>query len=163
VTDFELQIVQLPHGAGLPLPAYQSAAAAGMDLIAAVSDTDPVAIAPGHHVMIPTGITIALPNGTEGQVRPRSGLAAKHGITVLNAPGTIDADYRGEVQVLLVNHGDTEFLVTRGMRIAQLVVAPIIQATVRLVVSLDETKRGNGGFGSTGTKNFEAASLKRWT
>ena len=113
--------------------------------------------------MIPTGITIALPNGTEGQVRPRSGLAAKHGITVLNAPGTIDADYRGEVQVLLVNHGDTEFLVTRGMRIAQLVVAPIIQATVRLVVSLDETKRGNGGFGSTGTKNFEAASLKRWT
>lgn len=158
VTDFELQIVQLPHGAGLPLPAYQSAAAAGMDLIAAVPEGEIVTIAPGHHAMIPTGITMALPNGTEGQVRPRSGLAAKHGVTVLNAPGTIDADYRGEVQVLLVNHGNTVFAVTRGMRIAQLVVAPVIQAAVRLVDKLGDTKRGNGGFGSTGTKICDPAS-----
>ncbi len=157
MTDFELQIVQLPHGVGLPLPAYQSASAAGMDLIAAVPDSEPITIAPGRHAMIPTGIAMALPNGTEGQVRPRSGLAAKHGVTVLNSPGTIDADYRGEVQVLLINHGSAAFAVTRGMRIAQLIVAPVGQATVRLTDKLDETRRGNGGFGSTGTKICDTA------
>lgn len=155
MTDLELQIVQLPHSAGLPLPAYQSTTAAGMDLIAAVPENDAITIAPGRHVMVPTGIVIALPNGTEGQVRPRSGLAAKHGVTILNAPGTIDSDYRGEVQVLLINHGAEAFVVTRGMRIAQLVVAPVAQATVRPVDKLDETARGSGGFGSTGTKSVD--------
>ena len=155
MTDFELQIVQLPHGAGLPLPAYQTASAAGMDLMAAIPDNEPMVIAPGHHVMVPTGIVIALPDGTEGQVRPRSGLAAKNGVTILNAPGTIDSDYRGEVCVLLINHGRESFAITRGMRIAQLVVAPIVQASVRSVDKLDETTRGSGGFGSTGTKSVD--------
>lgn len=157
MTDLELQIVQLPHGAGLPLPAYQSTTAAGMDLIAAVPENESITIAPGRHVMVPTGLIIALPNGTEGQVRPRSGLAAKHGVTILNAPGTIDSDYRGEVQVLLINHGAETFIVTRGMRIAQLVVAPVVQAIVRPVDKLDETARGSGGFGSTGTKSVDTA------
>ena len=152
MTDLELQIVQLPHGKGLPLPAYQTANAAGMDLMAAVPDDKPIMIAPGRHVMVPTGIVIALPDGTEGQVRPRSGLAAKNGITVLNSPGTIDSDYRGEVNVLLINHGTETFAVTRGMRIAQLIVAPVLQVAVRLVDNLSETARGIGGFGSTGTK-----------
>lgn len=151
MTGLELQIVQLPHGRGLPLPAYQTARAAGMDLIAAVPDDNPVMIAPGRHVMVPTGIVIALPEGTEGQVRPRSGLAAKNGVTVLNSPGTIDSDYRGEVNVLLINHGTETFTVTRGMRIAQLVVANVLQVDVRLVDNLDVTARGSGGFGSTGT------------
>lgn len=155
MTDFELQIVQLPHGTDLPLPAYQSANAAGMDLMAAVPEHEPVTIPPGRHVMIPTGIAIALPTGTEGQVRPRSGLAAKNGVTILNSPGTIDSDYRGEVQVLLINHGSAAFIVTRGMRIAQLVVAPVTQATVRLTDKLGETARGSGGFGSTGTKSVD--------
>ena len=155
MSDLELQIVQLPHAAGLPLPAYQTANAAGMDLIAAVPESEAVTIAPGQFVMIPTGIVIALPNGTEGQVRPRSGLAAKHGVTILNAPGTIDSDYRGEVCVLLINHGAEAFAVTRGMRIAQLVVAPVSQALVRLMDKLDETARGSGGFGSTGTKSVD--------
>jgi len=151
VTDLDLQIVQLPHGKGLPLPAYQTAKAAGMDLIAAIPENEPVTIAPGRHVMVPTGLIIALPDGTEGQVRPRSGLAAKHGVTVLNAPGTVDSDYRGEVCVLLINHGSETFAVTRGMRIAQLIVAPVARASVRLVDKLAETARGSGGFGSTGT------------
>lgn len=155
MTDLELQIVQLPHAAGLPLPAYQTANAAGMDLIAAVPESEPVTIAPGQFVMIPTGVVIALPNGTEGQVRPRSGLAAKHGVTILNAPGTIDSDYRGEVCVLMINHGAAAFAVTRGMRIAQLIVAPVSQAVVRLMDKLDETARGSGGFGSTGTKSVD--------
>ena len=155
MTDLELQIVQLPHAAGLPLPAYQTANAAGMDLIAAVPEDEPVTIAPGQFVMLPTGLVIALPNGTEGQVRPRSGLAAKHGVTILNAPGTIDSDYRGEVCVLMINHGTAAFAVTRGMRIAQLVVAPVSQAVVRLMDKLDETARGSGGFGSTGTKSVD--------
>ena len=155
MTDLDIQILQLPHGAGLPLPAYQTAAAAGLDLIAAVPDGQPVAIAPGAYTIIPTGIAIALPEGTEGQVRPRSGLAAKHGVTVLNAPGTIDSDYRGEVQVLLINHGKAPFLVERGMRIAQLVIASVALASVHTVQKLPETDRGNGGFGSTGTKSVD--------
>ncbi|AXK84116.1 dUTP diphosphatase [Pseudolabrys taiwanensis] len=142
--------MRLPHGYDLPLPAYQTAHAAGADLLAAVPDDAPLTIAPGSRALVPTGIAIALPVGTEAQVRPRSGLAVKHGLTVLNAPGTIDADYRGEVQVLLVNHGGDPVVVTRGMRIAQMIVAPVLQMVLREVASLDETARGAGGFGSTG-------------
>jgi dUTP pyrophosphatase len=145
-----VRIARLPHGADLPLPSYQSAFAAGLDLYAAVPADTPVVIAPGSYVKIPTGITLALPPGTEGQVRPRSGLAAQHGVTLLNTPGTIDADYRGEVSVLLINHGGAPFEVTRGMRIAQLVVADIVRVTVREAEELDGTERGAGGFGSTG-------------
>ena len=145
-----VRIARLPHGADLPLPSYQSAFAAGLDLYAAVPADAPVVLAPGSYAKIPTGITLALPPGTEGQVRPRSGLAAQHGVTLLNTPGTIDADYRGEVSVLLINHGDAPFEVTRGMRIAQLVVADIVRVTVREAEELDNTERGAGGFGSTG-------------
>ena len=148
-----VQIMRLPHSAGLPLPAYQSAAAAGFDLIAAVPADAPLTIAPGRYAAVPTGIAIALPPGTEAQVRPRSGLARNHGVTVLNAPGTVDADYRGEVQVLLINHGDDSFVITRGMRIAQLVVGHVIRATLCEVETLDETLRGKAGFGSTGTSS----------
>ena len=144
----ELRIMRLAHGRDLPLPSYQSALAAGLDLLAAV-DT-PLTIASGGRALVPTGIAIALPEGFEAQVRPRSGLAARHGLTVLNAPGTIDADYRGELQVLLVNLGSESVTVTRGMRIAQLVVAAVARAQLREVASLDETSRGSGGFGSTG-------------
>jgi dUTP pyrophosphatase len=150
VSDIELRVMRLPHAAGLPLPAYQSEQAAGMDLVAAVPTDSPVVIAPGRYAMIPTGICIALPAGTEGQVRPRSGLAAKHGVTVLNSPGTIDADYRGEVKIMLINHGSEPFTVARGTRVAQLIVARYVFSRVRLVDSLDQTTRGDGGFGSTG-------------
>lgn len=146
----EVRVTRLPHGYNLPLPAYQTAHAAGADLLAAVPDDAPLTIAPGSRALVPTGIAIALPIGTEAQVRPRSGLAAKHGLTVLNAPGTIDADYRGEVQVLLINLGSESVAITRGMRIAQLIIAPVLQMALREVVSLDETQRGAGGFGSTG-------------
>lgn len=146
----KVHVQQLLHGEGLPLPAYQSLHAAGLDLLAAVPDNTPIMIAPGKYALIPTGIVIALPDGFEAQVRPRSGLAAKHGVTVLNAPGTIDADYRGEVRVLLINHGDAPFAVRRGERIAQLVIAPVIRAELVTAVSLSETGRGGGGFGSTG-------------
>ena len=146
----EVQVVRLPHGADLPLPAYQSAAAAGLDLVAAVPINDPVTIAPGRYAKVPTGIAIALPPGTEGQVRPRSGLAAKHGVTVLNSPGTIDADYRGEVSVLLINHGTERFTIERGMRIAQLLIAKVAEISIKEVHILDETERGSAGFGSTG-------------
>jgi dUTP pyrophosphatase len=146
-----LRIARLPHGADLPLPAYQSAFAAGLDLYAAVPADAPIVLAPGAQATIPTGITLALPPGTEGQVRPRSGLAARHGVTVLNTPGTIDADYRGEVAVVLINHGQVSFEVARGMRIAQLVVAPILRVTVSEVEHLEDTDRGSGGFGSTGS------------
>jgi dUTP pyrophosphatase len=131
--------MRVPHGADLPLPAYQSDLAAGLDLCAALPADTPVVLAPGAHAMIPTGIVVALPTGTEGQVRPRSGLAARHGVTVLNAPGTIDADYRGEVCAVLINHGDAPFEVTRGMRIAQLVVAPVLRATVSETEHVDES------------------------
>ena len=146
----EIQIMQLPHGQDLALPSYQSALAAGLDLIAAVPADKPLTLAPGARALIPTGIAIALPPGTEAQVRPRSGLAVKHGLTVLNAPGTIDADYRGEVQVLLINLGSEQVAISRGMRIAQLVIATVARAHLIQVVTLAETKRGSGGFGSTG-------------
>lgn len=146
----DVRIMRLAHGHDLPLPTYQSALAAGLDLLAAVPDKAPLTIAPGARALVPTGIAIALTAGAEAQVRPRSGLAAKHGLTVLNAPGTIDADYRGEVQVLLINHGNDSVVITRGMRIAQLVFAPVIKVLLREVATLDETQRGAGGFGSTG-------------
>lgn len=143
-------IVRLPHGADLPLPAYQSALAAGLDLLAAVPADAPVEIAPGHRALLPTGIAIALPEGCEAQVRPRSGLALRHGVTVLNTPGTIDADYRGEIQIILVNLGTESFVINRGMRIAQLVIAPISHVKLVETTSLDSTERSVGGFGSTG-------------
>jgi dUTP pyrophosphatase len=152
MSDVEVRVTRLPHGADLPLPSYQSAAAAGLDLMAAVAADAPVAIAPGRWVAIPTGLALALPPGTEGQVRPRSGLAAQHGVTVLNAPGTIDADYRGEVKVLLVNLGPEPFTVTRGMRIAQLVIASATRARLIEAADLATTGRGAGGFGSTGVR-----------
>ncbi len=146
----EIRVLRLPHAAGLPLPAYQSALAAGLDLLAAVPAEAPVSIAPGGRAMIATGIAVALPRGCEGQIRPRSGLAARHGVTVLNAPGTIDADYRGEVQVILINHGVAPFVVSRGMRIAQLVIARVERAALIEVDNLDATERACGGIGSTG-------------
>jgi len=142
--------MRLAHGRDLPLPAYQSAHAAGLDLLAAVPDTAPITLMPGARALVPTGIAIALPEGYEGQVRPRSGLAARHGIGIVNAPGTIDADYRGEVQVLLINLGSESVVVSRGMRIAQLVIAPVVRAHIVEAESLDKTSRGSGGFGSTG-------------
>ncbi|WP_281926907.1 dUTP diphosphatase [Roseibium album] len=143
-----LQLKRLEHGKDLPLPAYQSELAAGLDLLAAVDD--PVILAPGQRALVPTGLSMALPAGFEAQVRPRSGLAAKHGVTVLNTPGTIDADYRGEVKVILINLGDAPFEITRGERIAQMVIAPVLQAEITEVAVLSDTKRGVGGFGSTG-------------
>jgi dUTP pyrophosphatase len=150
VSTIDVRVLRLPHGHDLPLPSYQSAHAAGLDLLAAVPADAPLNLAPGARALIPTGIAIALPAGHEAQVRPRSGLAARHGVTVLNAPGTIDADYRGEIQVLLVNLGGEALAITRGMRIAQLVVASVARAALREVSALDETERGGGGFGSTG-------------
>jgi dUTP pyrophosphatase len=150
MNTIEVKVMRLSHGADLPLPEYQSAQAAGLDLFAAVPADAPLLIAPGGRANVPTGIAIALPAGSEAQVRPRSGLSAKHGVTVLNAPGTIDADYRGEVQVILINHGSEPFAVHRGLRIAQLVIAPIARAALVEVRTLDETARGSGGFGSTG-------------
>jgi dUTP pyrophosphatase len=143
-------ILRLPHGEGLPLPAYETAQAAGMDLRAAAPEEEPIVLRPGSRYAVPTGLAFALPEGFEAQVRPRSGLAAKHGVTCLNTPGTIDADYRGEVKVILVNLGEEDFTIRRGDRIAQLVIAPVVQAAWREVADLDETARGTGGFGSTG-------------
>ncbi len=144
-------ITRLPHGEGIPLPAYETSQAAGMDLRAAVPDDEPVILRPGDRHAVPTGLAFALPAGFEAQVRPRSGLALKSGITCLNSPGTVDADYRGEVKVILINHGPEAFTIRRGDRIAQLVIAPVVQATWAEVASLDETARGAGGFGSTGS------------
>ena len=144
-----VSVVRLPHGEDLELPSYETVDAAGMDLHAAV-DKD-VEVAPGTRTLIPTGLTIALPSGYEAQIRPRSGLALKSGISLINSPGTIDADYRGEIGVIVINHGDLVFTVTRGMRIAQMVIAPVIQAVWDEVGTLPETARGTGGFGSTGT------------
>jgi dUTP pyrophosphatase len=146
----KVAIRQLPHGEGLALPAYQSADAAGLDLLAGVPEHAPMVIAPGQYAMVPTGLLIALPSGYEAQVRPRSGLAAKHGVTVLNSPGTIDADYRGEINVLLINHGTSPFTIRRGERIAQMVIAAAVQVELNPVTSLPETERSGGGFGSTG-------------
>lgn len=141
-------ITQEPHAQDLPLPAYESDAAAGMDLRAAVPE--PLTIAPGARAMVPTGIRIALPAGTEAQIRPRSGLAIRCGISMVNSPGTIDADYRGEIQALLINHGLEDFVIERGDRIAQMVIAPVLQAVWEPVATLDDTVRGEGGFGHTG-------------
>lgn len=147
----DVKIMRLPHGQDLPLPSYQSGHAAGLDLVAALPADTPLTLAPGARSLVPTGIAIAVPPHHEAQVRPRSGLAARHGLTALNAPGTIDADYRGEVQVLLINLGSEPATIARGMRVAQLIVAPIAHARLHEVSSLDETPRGKGGFGSTGS------------
>jgi dUTP pyrophosphatase len=149
-TRVVVKIQQLPHGEGLALPAYQSAHAAGLDLLAAVADDAPLILHPGRYAQIPTGLSVALPDGFEAQVRPRSGLAAKHGVTVLNAPGTVDADYRGEIGVLLINHGAEPFTIRRGERIAQMVIAPVSRVELIAEATLPDTDRGSGGFGSTG-------------
>jgi dUTP pyrophosphatase len=145
-----VRIRRLPHGERLPLPVAKTAGSAGLDLCAAVEA--PLSIPPGGRALVPTGFAFSLPEGHEGQLRPRSGLALQHGVTVLNAPGTVDADYRGEVKVLLINHGDTPFTVTRGMRVAQLVIAAVTPVVLVEVSELDETVRGSGGYGSTGTQ-----------
>ena len=145
-----IQVATLPHFEGLQLPAYETALSAGMDLRAAVPEDEPMIVAPGQRVLAPTGLTIALPAGYEAQVRPRSGLALKHGITCLNTPGTIDADYRGEVKVILINLSQEPFTIKRGERIAQMVIAPVTQGDWEVVGTLSETARGVGGFGSTG-------------
>lgn len=143
-----VKVERLPHGADLDLPAYGSAEAAGCDLLAAIEQA--VTLEPGARTLVPTGLKLALPPGYEAQVRPRSGLAAKHGVTVLNTPGTVDSDYRGEVKVILANLGDAPFTIERGMRIAQMVVAPVTRVAWDETADLDETARGAGGFGSTG-------------
>ena len=148
MTRLDVAIQRLAHGADLDLPAYQSAGAAGLDLCAALNDE--IILDPGARALVPTGVAIALPDGFEAQVRPRSGLAARHGVTVLNAPGTIDADYRGEVKVLLINHGDAPFAVRRGLRVAQLVVAPVARVDWQETTRLPASERAAGGFGSTG-------------
>jgi dUTP pyrophosphatase len=159
--SIKIKIVRLPHGADLSLPAYQSADAAGLDLMAAVPADAPVVIAPGGRAQIPTGVSIALPRGTEGQVRPRSGLAARHGISVLNTPGTVDSDYRGEIQVILVNFGAESFLVERGQRIAQLIIAPVFRAQLFESEKLAKTARGAQGFGSTGQEPIDKKRKSR--
>lgn len=145
-----LRVKRFPHGEGLPLPSYQSVHAAGLDVVAGVPEATPVALAPGARVLIPTGFALEIPVGYEAQVRPRSGLALRHGVTLLNTPGTIDADYRGELMVILINHGSETFTVRRGDRIAQLVIAPVAQVEIVAVEELAVTARGTGGFGSTG-------------
>lgn len=145
-----VEVKRLPHAEGLPLPAYETELAAGMDLRAAVDEAQPMILRPMERAMAPTGLTIALPPGFEAQIRPRSGLAAKSGITCLNSPGTIDADYRGELKVILINLGAEDFTIRRGDRIAQMVIAPVVQAALSEVERLDDTARGSGGFGSTG-------------
>ena len=145
-----VRVERLPHAEGLPLPAYETDGSAGMDLRAAVPETAPMTLEPGARALVPTGLKIALERGFEAQVRPRSGLALKHGLTCLNSPGTIDSDYRGEVGVILINHGQDAFVIRRGERIAQIVIARCEQAVLIAVTALDETARGTGGFGSTG-------------
>ena len=145
-----VRVLRLPHGEGLPLPSYQSDHAAGLDLMAALPEGAPVELEPSDRALVPTGLVIELPEGYEAQVRPRSGLALKHGVTVLNSPGTIDADYRGEVKVLLINLGAETFLIQRGDRIAQLIVSPVTRVEIVASDALGSTERGQGGFGSTG-------------
>ena len=145
-----VRVLKLPHGEGLPLPSYQSEGAAGLDLLAAIAPNTQLVLEPCARDLVPTGLVIELPVGFEGQVRPRSGLALKHGVTVLNAPGTIDSDYRGEVKVLLVNLGSEPFVIERGMRVAQLIVAPVTRVDLQEGTSLGNSSRGGGGFGSTG-------------
>ena len=148
--NISIDLVWLAHGKGLPLPRQQTPGAAGLDLAAALAPDEVIEIAPGAVAMIPTGLTIAIPQGYEAQIRPRSGLAARHGVTVLNSPGTVDSDYRGEVKVLLINHGNAPFPVRRGERIAQMVVAPVSRVILEERETLDATERGEGGYGSTG-------------
>ncbi len=150
MTDVTVQVLPLPHFDGLNLPAYETAGSAGMDVRAAVPEDEPVILVPGARAMVPTGLSIAIPEGYEIQVRPRSGLAAKHGLTCLNTPGTVDSDYRGEIKVILINLGSEAFTIQRGERIAQLVLAPVTRLAWAQVKQLDETARGAGGFGSTG-------------
>ncbi len=145
-----VRVQRLPHAEGLALPAYETSGSAGMDLRAAVAEGETITLAPGERRLVPTGLKIALEPGYEAQVRPRSGLALKHGVTCLNSPGTIDSDYRGEIGVILVNHGQVTFEIQRGDRVAQMVIAPYTQAILAEVTELDETTRGIGGFGSTG-------------
>ncbi len=145
-----IPVLRLPHGADLPLPATQTSGAAGLDLMAAIDADEQITLKNCERALVPTGIALQLPQGYEAQVRPRSGLAMKHGVTVLNAPGTVDADYRGEIKVLLVNHGHEPFTVTRGLRIAQLVIAPVLRVELQVVSVLETSDRGGGGFGSTG-------------
>ncbi len=145
-----IDVAPLPHFSGLALPAYETAQSAGMDLRAAIPEDAPVVLQPGERYLTPTGLTIALPDGFEAQVRPRSGLALKHGITCLNSPGTVDADYRGELKVILINLGQEPFTIRRGERIAQMVIAPVTQGAWRVVETLPDSARGAGGFGSTG-------------
>ncbi len=147
-----VKIMRLPHGADLELPRYETALAAGCDVRAALPEAEPLTLRPGERAMVPTGLAMAMSPGWEAQMRPRSGLAAKHGIACVNAPGTIDADYRGEIKVILINHGKEDFVIKRGERIGQMVFAPVHQAAFEEVDSLDETARGTGGFGSTGKK-----------
>ncbi|MEO9971094.1 MAG: dUTP diphosphatase [Hyphomonadaceae bacterium] len=146
----KIEVCLLDHFEGLDLPAYETAGSAGMDLRAAVAADAPLTLAPGARAMVPTGLSFAIPLGYEVQIRPRSGLAAKHGITCLNTPGTIDSDYRGEIKIILINLGDQDFVIERGERVAQMVLAPVTQAAWEQVAILDETSRGAGGFGSTG-------------
>ena len=148
----EIAFQRLAHGAGLKLPAYESAGAAGMDLPAALDESETLEIAPGARALVPTGFCLHLPEGFEAQVRPRSGLAARHGVTVLNAPGTVDSDYRGEIKVILINHGQERFAIRRGDRIAQLVIAPVTRAMAHEAAALPATERGAAGFGSTGIR-----------
>jgi dUTP pyrophosphatase len=152
MAELSIPVRILPHGQGLPLPQRQTEGAAGLDLTAALSPDEQITLNCGDRVLVPTGIALQLPAAYEAQVRPRSGLALKHGVTVLNAPGTIDADYRGEINVLLVNLGREPFVIARGLRIAQLVVAPVTAVTLQPVAELDDTDRGDGGFGSTGSR-----------
>lgn len=154
-----VRVVVLPHAEGLELPAYQSEGAAGLDLVAALGE--PMTIDPGKRALVPTGLVFELPHGTEAQVRPRSGLALKHGVTVLNSPGTIDSDYRGEVKIILVNLGDAPFPISRGDRIAQLVIAPVTQAKLKRAKAIRETERGAGGFGSTQAESRSAVAKKQ--
>ncbi|MCH9765731.1 MAG: dUTP diphosphatase [Alphaproteobacteria bacterium] len=156
--DIVLKISRLSHGRGLELPRYQSDEAAGLDLVAAVAKAKPVQLRPGERALIPTGLCFELPKGFEAQVRPRSGLALKHGVTVLNTPGTIDSDYRGEVQIILINHGDAPFTVHRGDRIAQLIIAPVTQVKIKTKQTLATSGRGGAGFGSTGQTNTSKTS-----
>ena len=150
MTDITVAVRPLPHFEGLELPAYETLGAAGMDVRAAVPEDDPMVLHPGERLMVPTGLSVAIPSGYEIQMRPRSGLAAKHGLTCLNSPGTIDSDYRGELKVILINHGAEAFTISRGERIGQMVLAPVTRLVWETVDSLDETDRGSGGFGSTG-------------
>ncbi|WP_406855917.1 dUTP diphosphatase [Alsobacter sp. KACC 23698] len=150
VASLRVGVERLPHAEGLPLPRYETEHSAGLDLLAAIGENEKITLESGKWVLVPTGLKLHLPEGHEGQVRPRSGLALKHGVTVLNAPGTIDADYRGEVGVILVNHGPAPFVINRGMRVAQLVVAAVTRVRLAEEGALEKTGRGQGGFGSTG-------------